>query len=66
MNLVFKHGRHNYYGKYNSRSQRKLSKICSGMNIRTVCMDNVFKEIENEKRRTPEETSRALHKRRVV
>lgn len=64
--MKWSNGRHNYYGKYNSRSQRQLSKICPGMNLRAVSMNSVFKELENEKRRTPEETPRALHKGRVV
>jgi hypothetical protein len=52
MNTSFTNGRHSYNGKYNSRSQRGISKITKGMKINSKKLFDAFKKIENEKRGT--------------
>ena len=54
--MTWSNGRHNYYGKYNSRSQRRLSKMTAGLKIDKRGVSIAFKEIENEKRRAVEKT----------
>lgn len=47
MNTKWSNGRHNYFGKYNSRSQRKVSKIYKGIVVNTKELEEALSRISN-------------------
>lgn len=48
MNTKWSNGRHNYRGKTNSRSQRKVSKIYKGIVVNTKELEEALSRISNE------------------
>lgn len=48
MNTKWSNGRHNYFGKYNSRSQRKSSKIYKGISINYQELEQALIRIKQE------------------
>lgn len=42
-------GKHNYYGKYNSSSKRKMSKIYRGLKVNFRELNKAFNVLEEKK-----------------
>jgi len=48
MKTKWSNGRHNYHGKTNSRSQRKVSKIYKGIVVNTKELEEALSRISQE------------------
>lgn len=49
-NMKWTGGKHNYYGKYNSSSKRKMSKIYRGLKVNFRELNKAFNVLDGEKK----------------